>query len=410
MRMTKTTLKRFVGAVCALFLVYPLVSFYCEGSAKASEWSWPPALNVAAVGMGSSTYAVTVGWTTLLEKETGMKVRVIPIESRAEILRWLKRGDVDLAVSPITEGVFALMGEKEYSTKEGGAFQMRALWQISSNPFSYMVRGDSDIKTINDIKPEVKGKRKLGFAAGHVTHKRGLVALCIWLGIDPEKDVTWVPIGGYVNCLRAVAEGKIDLTYANPETSVCYELEGGPHGLRWLSLPVDQDQEGRERFLGFRPRAIFTTVETGVKSAHGIRAPCFPMLYVVRANADGELMYNLAKWLGDKHDLYKSVHKVAEWHMSVSSFRKSLDFFYLPVHEGVIKYLKEKGFWTAKDDARQKYNERLVTKYVEAYDSAIAEAEKKRIKIDFRNKEWLTLLKSYMKQLPIIKVTFEIPK
>jgi TRAP-type uncharacterized transport system substrate-binding protein len=36
----------------------------------------------------------------------------------------------------------------EHTTKEGGPYQARVIWQLTTNAFSYFVRGDSDIKTI----------------------------------------------------------------------------------------------------------------------------------------------------------------------------------------------------------------------------------------------------------------------
>ena len=43
--------------------------------------------------------------------------------------------------------------------------------------------------------------------------------------------------------------------------------------------------------------------------------------------------------------------------------------------------MKEKGMWTADDDKRQAYNLDLLTRYMEAYQAAIAEADAKKIEV-----------------------------
>ncbi len=65
----------------------------------------------------------------------------------------------------------------------------------------------------------------------------------------------------------------------------------------------------------------------------------------------------------------------------------------LPVHDGAIRFAKEKGLWTAAHDARQKYNLWLLEQYKKAYKAAIDEADKKGIKVDPQNKQWLDLWK-----------------
>ena len=409
MRRVKTGEFKARGLFIKLSFLVSLFLFSVFSAATpgaAAEYKWPKTLNVVSLGVGTSSYVVTVGWGHLIEKATGMKLRVTPLESRAEHLRWLKNGNADLIADPITEAVNSIVAEKEFATKDGGPFQIRFVWQYSTNPFSYFVRGDSDIKTIYDIKPEGKRKRRISTITAQPAYHVGSLALCAWLGIDPEKDVIWVPVGSYANSLRAVGEGKADVTYASPESTVMVELEAIPQGIRWLTLPVDKDPAGMKRYLNMRPQAILTTINTGVKSANGVIGSTNALCYLARADTDTEFMYNLAKWFGEQYNVYKNVHKVMEDHMGLSSLRKTLDFMYVPVHEGVIKYLKEKNMWNQADDARQDYNVKLVGKYIESFKIAMTEAEKKGIKIDSSNSEWLNLWEGYRKKLDVPKVQY----
>ena len=395
--------------VFSLSMILGLVIFRPSSQALSSEYKWPSTLSIGAPSIGTASYAGTVAWATVMDKMTGMKIRVTPQVSWAEMERNLKHGTLDMILLPMSETSFAVMASvPEHATREGGPFQVRVTWQLTTNAFSYFVRGDSDIKTVYDIRPEVKGKRKIAFPANIAVNKLSLVALLAFLNLE-EKDAIWVPFGSHDAAMRAVAEGKADFNYANPEGSVIYEAEASQSGIRWIDLPVNKDPEGRERFLKVRPQVIFQKITCGVKSSHGVTGTISPNWYTVRDDTDPEFVYRFVKWLGENYDSYKNTHKVVEDYMNISSVRPTMDYIYLPIHKGAIRYFKEKGVWTPNDDARQKYNTDLITRYEKAYKEAIAEADKKGIKIDSRNKEWLDLWDNYRKQMPILRVMHKIP-
>jgi len=51
---------------------------------------------------------------------------------------------------------------------------------------------------------------------------------------------------------------------------------------------------------------------------------------------------------------------------------------FIPMHEGLIEYMKELGLWT-KAMERHKNNIELITRYYEANEDAIEMADKKKI-------------------------------
>lgn len=409
MKMEKVRKNKLFFVVFRLFIIPFIVIFWTYSHALSSQVKWPRSLSIGVPFVGSASYAATVAWATVIEKSTGMKIRVTPVPSWTEMLRNLKQGTLDMVALPMSEVSFTVMGlMPEHITKEGGPFQVRVVWQLTANPFSFFVRGDSDIKTIYDIKPEVKGKRKLSVPAGIPVNRLTLVALLAFLNLE-EKDAVFVNFGSDDAKIRGIMDGKADIGYANSEAPLMYEAESSQYGIRWLDLPVDKDPEGKERFLKIRPQVLFSKLYTGVKSSHGVTGTISPMWFTIRDDTDPEFIYNLAKWTGENYDSYKHTHKVVEDYMKISSVRASMDNIFLPIHKGAIRYFKEKGIWTAKDDVRQNYNEDLVTKYEKAYKSAIAEAEKKGIKVDPKNTEWVDFWRSYKKQIPIIKVMSQIP-
>jgi TRAP transporter TAXI family solute receptor len=398
----------FVFVFSSIFL---LSAFWTPVTGKAWGWKWPATLNIGTGGTGTVAYAVAVGLGSKLEQATGMKVRVTPSMSWAEGLRNVKQGELDIIGVPMTEITQGFSLESpQYATETGGPFDLRLIWQFSTNPFGFIVRKDSDIKTIYDIRPEVKGPRKLSHLAGSASHTKGSKGLIYWLGLDADKDAMLVPFSSYPSCIRAVTEGKVDYAYTSPIARIAYELEGSPQGIRWLDLPVDEDPAGRKRYSAVRPAILFAPFTEGVKSAIGKRGVIAPMWYMTRADLDPELVYNLAKWFGENYENYKDVHIVAKYQMTMSSVRRTLDFVYLPVHIGTIRYFKEIKKWSEKDDIRQKYNADLISRYADAYEAVIAEAKKKGMKITPKNEDWLDLSRRRIGELPTIKAMLEIPK
>jgi hypothetical protein len=72
---------------------------------------------------------------------------------------------------------------------------------------------------------------------------------------------------------------------------------------------------------------------------------------------------------------------------------------FVPAHDGLIKYLKEKGLWTAAHDTRQAYNVELLTRYTDAHKKAIDLADEQGIMVNSENEEWVELWENYKNQL-----------
>jgi hypothetical protein len=170
-----------------------------------------------------------------------------------------------------------------------------------------------------------------------------------------------------------------------------------------LDLPKD-DKEGLARYAKVNRGIAFATNTMGVKSAHGVHMTMNINQYHVRANEDPELIYQLAKWLDENHAKYKDKHTYNEY-MSIDvqrdNFTLARHMNYVPVHDGVIRYLKEKGKWTVADTAWNDKNKELVTRYVKTYQAAIAAADQKNIKVAPDNKDWVALWESYKKDFAL---------
>jgi len=343
-------------------------------------------------------YTTTIAWTPIMEKSTGMKIRVIPEDSDAIRFRMVQHGEALTTSEGLSAVGLAIEGIRGFVTRDGGPFQIRVVWNRGYGTLGFMVRGDSKIRTTNDIKPGLKWASIPAMPPIQAAYK-GFFA---WCGVD-VKDMVEVPHSNWPAATKALAEGKVDIAYTPTSAPFAFETAANPHGVRFLELNPNKDPEAAKRYQTIKPAIGFAPCEKGVKAAEGIWTMSVFSAYVTRAESDPELIYQITKWLGDNWDLYKDKHPRLV-RFNPKGWRIALDNMYIPVHEGTIRYLKEKGIWTSADDARQKFNIQLLTKYVKAYRLAIVEADKKKVKVTPANKEWLNLWGRYKKDIPRFRV------
>ena len=126
---------------------------------------------------------------------------------------------------------------------------------------------------------------------------------------------------------------------------------------------------------------------------------------VTRAETDDELVYQFAKWLDENYDSYKDNY-ASNVDMSFEDLMKSLNNTYIPVHEGLRRYLIDKGVWTDAHERRQLQNVGLIDTYVQAYADAIALAEAQGIEIDPSTGEWVQFWAQYKldQGIPVISM------
>jgi len=225
------------------------------------------------------------------------------------------------------------------------------------------------------------------------------LGLCAWAQVDPE-DIVWVPAASKAAGPRLLMDGKGDVMLVeNTVRAEWYEAEAAPRGLSWLDLDATADPEGAARYLAVKPDTVFAVITDGCPTSLGHYGMTTMGPLLVMADKDPELIYHLAKWLDEKHDLYKDNHPVCMG-MTIDNIMTLAESYYIPYHEGTVRYLKELGRWTPEAEARQKYNIDLIDSYIEAWDAALLEADKKGIEVNPKNKEWIELWYSHRDQLP----------
>lgn len=367
--------------------------------AKRSGYRWPEHFTIGVIKKaGIFTADAIKQWTSLLSEDTGMKVHfAYTLETaKADKLKWVRHSMVELTDGGSDEVNQMLSGERRCADRDSGPFQVRSVWMVSKYDGGFMVRGDSHIRGIYDIKTGVRIVDTRGYL---VLGQRNVDGLLAWAKIkDPEKDVQWIQAYSTEEKAQLITEGKADIAFAVPSASVTIQAEKNPHGLRWIDLNAEKDPEGAKRFHEKYRLIDLAPMFRGVASARGHWGTVGADQFCCRADADVEFIYHLAKWLDENYPRYKNLHYWLE-HTTRQNLMKELDKTFIPCHDGLIKYLKELGLWTLEHEKRQQRNVALVTRYCEASREAMWLADKEGVVVSADNPKWVELWAGYKKEM-----------
>ena len=136
----------------------------------------------------------------------------------------------------------------------------------------------------------------------------------------------------------------------------------------------------------------------GIEEAVGVMTSGSVSAIHTTADWDTELVYNYVKWMDENYDLYKDNHAWCKY-MTLDTTMEVVETYYVPAHDGLVKYLQEKGLWTPAHEARQQQNIELLDRYIEAYQTAIKMADDKGIDVQPDGDEWIEFWVNYKKQI-----------
>ena len=371
----------------------PAASATLPTAAAAAPWQWPEIIYLAS--SGASGMAKYVSWTSHLENEVGIKVRVIPEASGVSRGQMVKQRQMLMMAAGKSAFRNTIEALDDHAVESGGPFQGRMVWVHALANSGMFVRADSDIYDIYDIKPGVR----MSVWSDSVSVMRVPKAILDWAQV-PHDQAIFVNSGSYEAAVRAVMDGRADVFWGIPTSSVVYEASSAPHGIRYIGMNAEKDPDGADRFRVTGPMYVFGPIANGVSEARGVWGTQGYTLEITSADSDPDLIYNLAKWLHENLDLYQGSYDTNRY-MSLEHVEIAASQTYIPLHEGLVRYLKELGIWTPAHEKRQAENIALFTRYVDAYEEAKQMARDREMEISPLNRDWIDLWEDHKQELDI---------
>ena len=328
------------------------------GSALAAEVKLPESMIWTAYGTTSSGYAQSVAIGNMLKNRHGTTLAIKPGKNDISRMTPLKQGKAG----------YCACGIASYFGSEGVALFASAAWgpqpiRVLMTSIGSSGLGVGSAKDANIMVPaDLKGKRVAWIRGGDALNV-GVTAYLAFGGLTWD-DVTKVEFSGFSASWKGLINNQVDAAFASTVTPLSKQLAASPRGVRWITLPHD-DTAGWKRLHAAAPYFLkhMATVGSEISKDKPWEGSTYsyPIL-VTNASQDADEVYSLVKAMVEGYDDYKGGAPGAKgWALEAQNFE-----WVLPLHEGAIRYFKERGVWT---DAAQKNTDDLI-----ARQGAIADA------------------------------------
>jgi TRAP transporter TAXI family solute receptor len=310
------------------------------------------AVVVAALSFGAS--AQTIGFTTLqpgainhlqaqiigkvVQEHTAMQVRVIPVAGTTATQSAVQNHQAEFTIGDVNNMGDAVRSEGMFS-KMKPMKDLRVVLKITDFPIGFMVRKDSKMYKVSDLK----GKR---FPIGWQAFPNGVpLALGILAAARMTfDDVKGVNVSGLIPAANDFEAGKLDATSIALPAPAVRKADAAVGGIRWLEIPNDPAALARVKKV--KPDYGLMTVKPS-PAAVGVDKPTTFLrihnLIVSASWVSDDVVYKFAKaMIENKPELVKG-HPI--FNGFFTDKRIAPQFSGVQYHPGAIKLFKEMGVW-----------------------------------------------------------------
>jgi len=275
----------------------------------------------------------------VVQRNSKLQMRVLPMRSGDAQYSAVQAKRSEFAIGDINDITAALLGKHAYLNRAKP--NLRLAFNMVAFPVGIMVRKDSDIKSLRDLR----GKR---FPVGWNAFPNGVPltqGALITAGMTLD-DVKGVPTSGLIAAANDFKAGKLDATMFAVGAPKVAEVNAALGGIRFL--PIITTPEAIAKMKGVRADYYPLTLKPA-KPLVGILEPT-PLLTFDNVIATGthvpdDIVYQFVK------AVYENKATLAKNHPAFRRFspdRMAKTFSVMQYHPGAIKFYKEKGIWKGK--------------------------------------------------------------
>ena len=192
-----------LGVLVALPMVVDCTAQAQKSKSAAALSGFPKTMFIiSGAPTGSGEYAATLAIADAIGRHFGIQVRTTTPEAVRDRYYEMRTGDGHMVFTDaVSNPALSLQGDGAFAAAGEGPQQMRMGWFNTETICTWVVRGDSNIKNIY----EIKGRKVV-----KATHSPLVLAafdgLLAFADLT-EKDVTVLPVGSWAGQVRAVGEG-----------------------------------------------------------------------------------------------------------------------------------------------------------------------------------------------------------
>jgi len=301
-----------IGVLALLFSVVP--------TAGAQE------LRLSTGPMGGSWYPLGGAIAELIKEKAGVNVTVSPGGGIANVLA-IETGKADLGFGNTSSTVDGVLGRDPFKAKTENTRYVSTLYRQF---FQMVVREDSGIKSVADLKGKSIGPGPRGFTgeqiARHVLQVYGL----------SYADLSKVHHVGYNDAISLMRDGHLHafMPITTIPASSIMDVASS-HKIRLLSLPEDKVQELRKINSGYVRYVIPKGTYQG-PTEDVVTVGTFTDL-LVSAKVSDDVVYKLTRALVENKDRLSAVVK----EIAATQPKEMAPDLGVPYHPGALRYWKE---------------------------------------------------------------------
>lgn len=288
---------------------------------------------------GGANNALCTALGKIVSEKTGLKIRIVPMAGAEQFAPMIDAGRMDVAVASSTDVKFAHDGLVNFKGRPQR--NLRAIASLYAFQVAFLVKRDSPIKSISDLK----GKRvPIKFTNQKAAH-RHFLASAASAGLT-EDDFKGVPVPNVIRAAQDFVQGKLDATWFAVGAGKVKEIAAQVGGIRYL--PAETSPEAVARMRKIAP-AAYIEIAQPRKSAPGIVGPT-PVITENYMLFGGKHVPDdvVAKFLDILHtEKSKLSAAFARWkRYDPNVLAKNVEG--LTWHPGAVKWLKANGMWPPK--------------------------------------------------------------
>ncbi|MFC1815663.1 TAXI family TRAP transporter solute-binding subunit [Thermodesulfobacteriota bacterium] len=335
--------RNFLRTVTLLLIV---VGILLANSAKPAM-GMRRAVALYTHNLGGTFNIAGVAIAKVVSSNSPIKMIVKPTSGPGFWLPLLNKGEGHIGITNALDAGWAWKGFSEYGLEKSPNIRMLLPGGEVSGSIDLIVRKDSNIHTIADLK----GKRVAGGYKGAPACHRKILAQLRGSGLT-YNDVIQVPVADYLSGLRALREGRADAVFGGSYISARNREINSAIGIRVLPIVDTSKPENAKIYDELLPglHSVWTK-KKGVLDKDQLTI--------------SQRLFNLLCYKGIDDDTVREIVHTLYTHYAklppLSSRLKSWvpeGFFdpdtRIPYHSGTIKYYKEIGVWTTAAEKRQK--------------------------------------------------------
>jgi len=265
-------------------------------------------------------------------KEHGIRCFVEPTSGSVYNLKALRAGELDLALAQTDWLYHAYKGTDDFA-ESGPDKKLRAIFSLHTEAFTVLVRADSGIKNIHQLKGRRIGMGDDG-SGMRATGEEFLKAE----GWNRESFAEMLELKP-TELGKALCAGKVDaifFTTGHPNGST-QEITGkcATHLINVEGPEIDKLIKSNPYYLRVSLPGGMYAGSPGVINSFGVKATL-----VTSARVDDDIIYQVVKAVFDNLDNFKTLHPVFSTLDKTTMVSEGL---IVPLHPGALRYYKEAG-------------------------------------------------------------------